>query len=361
MELNASITSNSYNRPSTIDSKDFMIGFKRKWQKNSGLVLLGLLFSVMLHFASPNAAVGMPKTATMPHFTLWQAAVLGFVQGLTEFLPISSTAHLKAVPVILGWGDPGVTFTAVIQLGSIAAVLWYFWGDITQLLVGAFKAIWRGVRKEKESEDPDVRASHNLEAQQLSIVGGIALGTIPIVFFGLLWKALVPDLDNSPLRSMSAIAIASVVMAIFLGLAERIGNRKRDFKDLNAADGILMGLAQALALIPGVSRSGSTITAGLFLGLERATAARFSFLLGIPAITLAGLVQLKSDVIDVGIHLSQVYPLVVGTISSAIFSYLAIAWLIEFLKQQSTWIFVWYRLTFGVAILGALSLGWIKN
>lgn len=341
-----------------------MTGLRRKWQKNCGLMLLGMLFTVILHFASPNAvaAIEITKTTTMPHFTLWQAAVLGLVQGLTEFLPISSTAHLKVVPVVLGWGDPGVTFTAVIQLGSIAAVLWYFWGDITGLLGGALRAMGRGVRKVQESEDTEEqKLRRDWDAQQLRIAGGIALGTLPILFFGLLWKALVPDLDNSPLRSMGAIALASVVMAILLGLAERIGNRKRDFKDLSAIDGILMGLAQALALIPGVSRSGSTITAGLFMGLERATAARFSFLLGIPAITLAGLIQLKSDVIDVGIHLSQVYPLVVGTLSSAIFSYLAIAWLIEFLKQQSTWIFVWYRLTFGVAILGAIALGWINN
>lgn len=168
---------------------------------------------------------------------------------------------------------------------------------------------------------------------------GIGLGTIPIVFFGLLIKIFIPDYDNSPLRSLEVIAIASIVMAFLLGLAEKIGTRKRDFEHLTPRDGILMGLAQTLALIPGVSRSGSTITAGLFLGLERATAARFSFLLGIPAITLAGIVELKSVFVD-GIGNIEILPLLVGLISATIFSYLSIAWLIRYLQSKSTWIFV---------------------
>jgi len=279
-------------------------------------------------------------TDAIAQFDWFQAVVLGMVQGLTEFLPISSTAHLKAVPVFLGWGDPGVTFTAVIQLGSIAAVLWYFWGDIAQLSLGAIKAIQKS----------------DYQASEFRIVAGIALGTLPIVACGLMLKFFTDYGDNEahPLRSMTAIAIASIVMAILLGLAERLGSRKRDFQVLNAKDGILMGLAQALALIPGVSRSGSTMTAGLFMGLERSTAARFSFLLGIPAITLAGLVELKG-LLDVGLSSASALPLAVGLISSAIFSYLAIAWLIEFLKRQSTWVFVWYRLAFGIVILIAVT------
>ncbi len=223
------------------------------------------------------ATLNLESGEPMSQFNFFQAAVLGMVQGLTEFLPISSTAHLKAVPVALGWGDPGVTFTAVIQLGSIAAVLWYFWADLTQIATGTIKAL----------------QNSDYQSQDFRLTVGIAIGTLPIVICGLLLKVFVPDLDNSPLRSMTAIALASIVMALLLALAEYLGSHKRNFEQLRKRDGILMGLAQTLALIPGVSRSGSTITAGLFVNLERATAARFSFLLGIPAITLAGLVELK--------------------------------------------------------------------
>ncbi|EAW38432.1 undecaprenyl-diphosphate phosphatase [Lyngbya sp. PCC 8106] len=286
-----------------------------------------------------------PSTVvTTTDINVFRAIILGLVQGLTEFIPISSTAHLKVVPVALGWGDPGVAFTAVIQLGSIAAVLSYFWNDLTQVTVGAFKAITHS----------------DYQSSEFRLALGIALGTIPIVFFGLLIKIFIPDFDNSPLRSILSIAIASIVMALLLGLAEKIGTRKRNYEQLDVRDGILMGLAQTLALVPGVSRSGSTITAGLFMGLERATAARFSFLLGIPAITLAGLVELKG-LLDEGLGSIDGVPLVAGLISSALFSYLAIAWLIRYLQTQNTWIFVWYRLAFGVAIIAAVAGGAIEN
>lgn len=280
----------------------------------------------------------------MSQMNLFQAVILGMVQGLTEFLPISSTAHLKVVPVLLGWGDPGVTFTAVIQLGSIAAVLWYFWGDLTQITTGATRAI----------------ATREYRSNEFRIALGIVLGTIPIVFFGLLIKAFIPDYDNSPVRSLAAIAIASIGMSLLLALAEQLGKRKRNFDALGIQDGVWMGLAQALALIPGVSRSGSTLTAGLFIGLERATAARFSFLLGIPAITLAGLVQLK-DLIDEGLGDAGLVTLLAGVISAAVFSYAAIAWLLRYLQTKNTLIFVWYRLAFGVAILSAIAAGLLKN
>ncbi|MGQ4648411.1 undecaprenyl-diphosphate phosphatase [Lyngbya aestuarii] len=275
---------------------------------------------------------------------IFQAVVLGFVQGLTEFLPISSTAHLKVVPVALGWGDPGVAFTAIIQLGSIAAVLWYFWGDLTQVTTGTLRAI-------RESD---------YQSQDFRMALGIALGTLPIVFFGLLIKKFIPDFDNSPMRSTATIASVSIVMALLMGLAEKIGQRKRDFEALGTKDGVGMGLAQALALIPGVSRSGSTLTAGMFMGLERATAARFSFLLGIPAITLAGLVELVG-LLQEGLGDAGIAPLIVGVISSAIFSYGAIAWMLDYLKKQGLWIFVWYRLIFGVVILAAIAAGFLSN
>jgi undecaprenyl-diphosphatase len=275
---------------------------------------------------------------------LVQAIVLGIVQGLTEFLPISSTAHLKVVPIALGWGDPGVAYSAVIQLGSIVAVLWYFWQDLTTITFGAADAV----------------VGRDYNSQEFRIGLGIVLGTIPIVFFGLLIKALVPDFDKSPVRSLGAIAIASIVMSLLLAIAEKIGKRNRTYEKLTVPDGILMGLAQAIALIPGCSRSGSTLTAGLFMGLERTAAARFSFLLGIPAITLAGLVELKGALGE-GIGDAGVVALIVGTISAFLFSYLSIAWLMKFLQTQNTWVFVWYRLAFGVAILTALAGGAVNN
>lgn len=275
---------------------------------------------------------------------LFQSVVLGMVQGLTEFLPISSTAHLKVVPVALGWGDPGVAFSAVIQLGSIVAVLWYFWKDLTQIVKGSLRAITRS----------------DYDSIEFQMGLGIILGTIPIVCFGILIKILIPDFDNSPLRSLVAIALASIVMSLLLAFAERVGQRKRDFDNLSVWDGIWMGLAQSLSLIPGVSRSGSTLTAGLFMSLERATAARFSFLLGIPAITLAGIVEFK-DLLEVGLGEAGLAPLFAGVVSAAIFSYVAIAWLLRYLQTQNTWVFVWYRLIFGVVILGAIALRWLPN
>jgi undecaprenyl-diphosphatase len=285
-----------------------------------------------------------PTAATVSQMNLLQSFILGIVQGVTEFLPISSTAHLKVVPVVLGWGDPGVAYTAVIQLGSIAAVIWYFWRDLTQIIGGSIRAI---ARSDYRSFD-------------FRLACGIVLGTIPIVICGLLIKVLVPDFDNSPARSLAAIAVYSIVMSILLGLAEKLGKRKRNFEDLGIQDGLLMGLAQSLALAPGVSRSGSTLTAGLFMGIERAAAARFSFLLGIPSITLAGLVQLK-DALEIGMAGAGILSLIVGVISSAVFSYIAIAWLLRYLQTKNTWIFVWYRLAFGVAILGAIAAGVLKN
>jgi undecaprenyl-diphosphatase len=309
-------------------------------------VFLAFPLKVLGTISSPELTLAATtNTATQTsQINIIQAVVLGMVQGLTEFLPISSTAHLKVVPVALGWGDPGVAYTAIIQLGSIAAVLWYFWGDLVQITVGSVKAI----------------RSADYQSNEFRLALGIGLGTIPIIFFGLLIKVLIPDFDKSPLRSLASIACASIFMSLLLGIAEKIGQKKRDFDTLGVQDGILMGLAQAMALVPGVSRSGSTLTAGLFMGLERATAARFSFLLGIPAITLAGLVELK-DVIKDGVGDAGMISLIVGTISAAVFSYLSIAWLLNFLKTQSTWVFIWYRLLFGVTILTAIFAGILPN
>ncbi len=263
----------------------------------------------------------------------WRFFVLGVVQGITEFLPISSTAHLKVVPVLLGWGDPGVSVTAVIQLGSILAVIAFFRDDLRQVIAG----VMAGARQ-RQWQEPQARLG-------LSIL----LGTVPILAAGLAIKVGVRDFDHSPLRSLTSIAVVSIVMALLLALAEQIGSRRRLLQQVQVRDGVLVGLAQALALIPGVSRSGSTLTASLFDGWNRADAARFSFLLGIPAITIAGLVELKeafSQPLPGG-----VLPLLVGIISSAVVSWLAIAWLLRFLQQHSTWWFVGYRLFFGLGLL----------
>jgi len=272
----------------------------------------------------------------------WHAIVLGVVQGVTEFLPISSTAHLKVVPVLLGWGDPGVAYTAVIQLGSIAAVIAYFRQDLAAVIHALGQAFRDGQWRE-----PSAR---------LGVA--IALGTMPILVAGLALKKLVPDYDNSPLRSITSIGVVSIVMALLLALAELVGSRRRFLADVQSRDGLLVGLAQALALVPGVSRSGSTLTASLFDGWQRPDAARFSFLLGIPAITLAGLVELK-DALASPSH-GGALPMLLGVATAAVVSWMAIAWLLRFLQQNSTWLFVAYRLLFGLVLLlgfrGAESL-----
>jgi undecaprenyl-diphosphatase len=290
------------------------------------------------------AAILAIASGVTTQVNVFQAIVIGLVQGLTEFLPISSTAHVKVVPVALGWGDPGVAFTAVIQLGSVAAILWYFWDDLCSVTLNTLRAARQGAFR-----SPDFRLGL-----------GIILGTVPIVLCGLAIKLWVPDYDNSVVRSTVAIAITSIVMALLLGVAEFLGRRLRGFDKLGLWDGIGVGLAQSLALVPGVSRSGSTLTAGLFMGLERDTAAKFSFLLGTPAILISGLVELKS-LLETGWGNGGLVALMAGLAAAVISSYLAIAWLIKFLRRHSTWVFVWYRLAFGTVILIGLATHSLKN
>ena len=307
------------------------------------LTALSATLSVAM-FSLPVLGSETSTLDTGTQINVWQAIVLGFVQGATEFIPISSTAHLKAVPVLLGWGDPGAAFSAMIQLGSVGAVLWYFWDLLKEVIGGAFVAL-------KCSDYQD---------NNFQIAVGIAVGTIPIVFFGLLIKIFFDEFYENNVRSMATIAVVSIFMSLLMAVAEKIGSRKRNFDKLSTRDGILMGLGQVLAIVPGASRSGSTITTGLFMGLERETAARFSFLLGIPAITIAGVVSLK-DLLESDLGNIGLMSLIAGLISSAVFSYLAIAWLLNFLKTRSNWIFVWYRLVFGIAILGLISAGILEN
>lgn len=266
---------------------------------------------------------------------LLQAIVLGIVQGVTEFLPISSTAHLLVFTNILGWSDLGQKyFVDAIQFGSVIAVMMYFWSDITKILLGG----WSAFRHQ------------DWEQEEWKILVGIAVGTLPALVVGYLLKDALPD-------SLLVIAIMSIVMSLLLGFAEQIGSRKRGFESLQIRDGILVGLGQMLALIPGASRSGSTLTTALFLGLERQTAARFSFLLGIPTLTIATLYQSRKAFGNV----DSLILLLVGIASTFVFSYASIAWLLRYLQNKNTWIFVWYRLGFGLTILGSLAAHLVQN
>lgn len=288
----------------------------------------------LLAAASDSTAAGSADPGLL--MAMFQAIVLGLVQGITEFLPISSTAHLIIFTDIFGWGDFwNKAAIDAIQFGSVVAVIFYFWKDIKHLLSGGWEAI----------------QTKDWQREEWKILLGIAIGTIPALAGGYTLKKLGINLETAVM-----IAVMSIVMCLLLAAAEKVGTRKRGFDQLQTSDGILVGLGQMIALLPGASRSGSTLTTALFLGLQRETAARFSFLLGIPTLTIATLVQAK-DVLDQG---NMVIPLVVCLISTFIFSYLSIAWLMRFLQRQSTWVFVWYRLAFGVALLVAVSQGALK-
>ena len=267
---------------------------------------------------------------------------LGIVQGITELLPISSTAHLRIVPSLLGWKDPGSVFSAAMQLASLGAVLAYFWQDIKSLVGSSVRAI-----------------SHlDFQSKSLQLTLGLLIGTIPIGLAGLLLKNTL-NIPNSPLRSLVVIGCASIFMALLLAIAELRGKRERNFEKLTLFDGLWVGIAQAFALIPGVSRSGSTLTAGLFLNMERETAARFSFLLGLPTIILAGAIELHA-LSKAGLDLNGWLILGAGLISASISAFLAIFGLLRYLENQSTWLFVWYRLAMGVLLLTGSAMGFLR-
>jgi undecaprenyl-diphosphatase len=204
-----------------------------------------------------------------------KVAVLGVIQGITELLPISSTAHMRVVPALLGWQDPGSAFSAAMQLAALTAVVTYFWSDVRQLVFGSLAALGR-----RDFKDASLR---------LSV--WIVIGTIPIVLAGLALSGIL-NTCTSPLRALSVVGWACLVMALLLALAELSARHLRTIRSVSLRDAVLVGLAQVGALIPGVSRSGSTLTAALALGFKREEAARFSFLLGLPAIALAGLKEL---------------------------------------------------------------------
>ncbi len=269
-----------------------------------------------------------------------KVAVLGVIQGITELLPISSTAHMRLVPAVLGWQDPGSAFSAAMQLAALAAVVSYFWGDVRDLAANSLQAIVRG-----QFRDRDLRFSI-----------WIVLATAPIGIAGLLLAKLLNSC-NSPLRNVSVVGWACVVLAFLLGAAEVRARHRRMIDDASFLDAMLVGIAQVGALIPGVSRSGSTLTAALALGFKRDEAARLSFLLGLPAIALAGLKEVwELHKIHLDAHGWSV--LTVGLIVASISAFFAIWVLMRVLEQFSTWPFVVYRFLLGVAILVGVSAGW---
>ena len=271
--------------------------------------------------------------------SLFEAIVLGLVQGITEFLPISSTAHLKIVPALLGWDDPGAAYSAVIQLGTVAAVLVYFARDLYRL-TGAFIA---GLI---------ARAPFGTEDSRLAWFVG--LGTIPIGLLGLLLKKRI----EGELRSLYVIAGSLIVLAVVLFFIERRASHKRTLEGMTLRDGLIIGAWQALALIPGSSRSGTTITGGLSLGFNRESAARYSFLLSIPATGLAGIFELK-HLLQASEH-PPMTAMIVGTVVSFAVGMAAIAGLLKFLRTQSMMVFIVYRVLLGVALIALLLTGVLK-
>ena len=268
---------------------------------------------------------------------------LGIVQGITELLPISSTAHMRIVPALLGWQDPGSAFSASMQLAALAAVVSYFWADVHGLAIGTIDAV-----KRRDFADWNFR-----------FFVWIILATLPISFFGLLLSSKL-NACGSPLRTLSVIGLACIAMGGLLALAERRARHVRTIDNVSLKDAMIVGVAQVGALIPGVSRSGSTLTAALFLDMQRDEAARFSFLLGIPTIALAGLfelVKLRKAGLDVHGWSILLFGLVVASLSA----FAAIWSLMRILERFSAWPFVVYRVLLGVVLILAVIVGVLPN
>jgi undecaprenyl-diphosphatase len=268
-----------------------------------------------------------------------KVAALGVVQGITELLPISSTAHMRIVPALLGWKDPGSAFSAAMQLAALAAVVSYFWTDIREIAFGSVRAL----------------ARRDFSDWYFRFVVWIVLATIPIGLAGIALSGVL-NACGSPLRTLPVIGISCLVMAALLAVAELYCNHSRTLEHVSLKDALVVGFAQVGALVPGVSRSGSTLTAALFLDLKREQAAQFSFLLGLPAITLAGLKELYE------LHKAQLDAhgwsvLAVGLVVASISAFAAIWGLMRFLERFSTWPFVVYRAFIGVILLVGSATG----
>ncbi|MGX8013952.1 undecaprenyl-diphosphate phosphatase [Mesorhizobium sp. ORM8.1] len=270
-----------------------------------------------------------------------KVAFLGVVQGITELLPISSTAHMRIVPAVLGWQDPGSAFSAAMQLAALAAVVSYFWADVRGVVFGSLSAL-----TQRDFANRDFR-----------LAVGIVLATVPIVIAGLALSSTL-NACGSPLRGLAVIGWACIAMAILLALSEIYASHRLTLNKVSILDALLVGVAQVGALIPGVSRSGSTLTAALGLGYTRPEAARLSFLLGIPAIALAGLKELwELHKAHLDAHGWSI--LAVGLVVASISAFFAIWGLMRILERFSAWPFVIYRGVLGVVLLIGVATGWL--
>ncbi|MCK5456444.1 MAG: undecaprenyl-diphosphatase UppP [Melioribacteraceae bacterium] len=267
-----------------------------------------------------------------------EALFLGIVQGLTEFLPVSSTGHLTIVGKLMGListenPERWTSFIAVIQLGTLLAILIYFWKDLWSIFIAFIK---ENIVERKKYSQQDINSKMGWL---------IILGSIPVAVIGLGFKDVI---EGAFTKNLYVVATSLIVLGLILAFAEKVGKFRREMKDITWKDTLIVGFAQSLALIPGSSRSGTTITAGIFLGLKRETAARFSFLLSVPAILGSGLLEFYSSLEY--IQVDGLITLAIATIASAISGYLTIAFLLSFLKKHSTMVFVYYRIVIGVTI-----------
>ncbi|MGW1160335.1 undecaprenyl-diphosphate phosphatase [Streptomyces sp. NPDC002519] len=279
-----------------------------------------------------------------------ESLILGLVQGLTEFLPVSSSAHLRLTAAFAGWTDPGAAFTAITQIGTESAVLIYFRKDIANILSAWFRSLF----------DKTMRQDHDAQMGWLVIVGSIPIGVLGVT---------LKDQIEGPFRDLRITATTLIVMGVILGVADRLAARgeaggrhrlpkqRKTLADLNVKDGLVFGICQAMALIPGVSRSGATISGGLFLGYRREAAARYSFLLAIPAVLASGAFELK-DAAETG----QVSwgPTLFATVIAFVSGYAVIAWFMKFISTKSFMPFVWYRVGLGVALIVLVSAGFLS-
>jgi len=271
-----------------------------------------------------------------------KAVILGIIQGLSEFLPISSTAHLRIIPSFFGWQDIGAAYTAVIQVGTMIAIIIYFWKDLYKM----FTSFIASIKENTYVSKPDTR-----------LLFMVCIGTIPILIFGYLFK----DFIRHEFRSMYVMSGSMIIFSLIILAGERYTKRNVNIEKLSLTDSIIIGLFQSLALIPGTSRSGSTITGGFFRNMDRESAARYSFLLSIPAILISGIYELYSERASLFVNGNSTVSLIVATVFSGIVGYISIWFLLSYLKKHSLMIFIVYRVLFGILILILLSTNIISN
>jgi undecaprenyl-diphosphatase len=285
--------------------------------------------------------------------SLIEAIILGITQGLTEFLPISSSGHLIIVPWLLGWKTPGLAFDAALHLGTLIAVFAYFWREIVEMIKAIPIVLQTRTALLKPSDDEDEQTFF----ARLGLL--IVIGSIPGGVIGLLAQSRIDDLfhsDGNQNRAIIAIAILLAFFAVLLWLADRYGKEIRPLKSIRVPDAVTIGFAQAVALMPGVSRSGITLTAGLFRDFKRADAARFSFLLGIPLVSIAGLKGL-ADLIQADPTGAEMGRILAGMAASGISGFVAIRFLLRYLQTSSTTVFVIYRLLASIVLIGLVASG----